>query len=438
MNTNPTPARRKLLLTALLLFTAPAVVWLLLLDMKPAVTHPGQLTNEQRMRVEQVIVDNSPPRFQRSGDSEVVLTDDELDLLAALTLESIPGLHDVAVRFDLAGPDIDLLLTRPVHTGPVTWFLNVRARLGISDNRLVVRNLHAGQLPVPGPIQRMLMQRADTTLSSYSIDYRELLELQNNITSLSLSDNGLNVHLRWQPTVITELRSHAQQIFVSPEDRERLIHYYRKIRLIGNSHATDERSISVHLYLQELFAHASERIQLGRDPVAENRSLLQALALYVNNLELATLVHDVPADLRTAHRTQTLTLISRNDLTRHFITSAAITASAGAAIAEVLANSKELHDARFNTGFSFSDITANTAGVMFGQTATADAALARHLQHHIVEADDEHAYMPPVDRSEDGLSESEFTERYGDRESEAFRQRMALIEQQVSALSLYR
>lgn len=437
MDTHHKPVRGTLLFVGLLLVMAAAVIWLLLFDLQPAVSHPGALTHEQRIQVEQIIVDNSPPRFQRSGDSQVVLTADELDLLVALALESIPGLHEVSARFDLSGPDIRLQLTRPVRTGPVTWFLNIHSRLGIDDDQLSVRSLRAGQFPIPQPIQRMLLQSADTSLRSYSIDYRELLELQESITSLALVNHQLSAHLKWQPEVITELRSQAQQMFVSAEDRERLIHYYRTILGISVELAGTGRSSSVHTYLQLLFAEASKRTERGEDPVTENRSLLQALALYVNDLELATLVHDAPADLRSSRRSHAVTLVNRTDLTRHFVTSAAITASAGATIADVLANSKELHDARYSTGFSFSDITANTAGVMLGQSATTGTVAAGLLQQRIMEAEDERAYMPTVDRSEDGLSETEFTEKYGNRDSEIYRQRIRIIEQQISSLPLY-
>ena len=96
----------------------------------------------------------------------------------------------------------------------------------------------------------------------------------------------------------------------------------------------------------------------------ERESVLQALSLYVNDSDISTLL--AGRSPSATPRRINVTIQRRSDLAQHFTTSAAITASVGANIAGILSNSKEDYDARYRTGFSFSDLTANIAGVALG------------------------------------------------------------------------
>jgi hypothetical protein len=110
----------------------------------------------------------------------------------------------------------------------------------------------------------------------------------------------------------------------------------------------------------------------------------------------------------------------------------------GADIAGLLATSKEAHDARYRSGFSFSDLTANMAGVAFGSAATANASSARRLQANLAKATAETDYMPPVTRDNAGLSEDDFLQLYQDRTSPAYRERLSAIDAQLAALPIYK
>ena len=114
-----------------------------------------------------------------------------------------------------------------------------------------------------------------------------------------------------------------------------------------------------------------------------------------------------------------------------------MTASVGAGVAGLLSTSKEAHDARYRTGFSFSDLTANSAGVALGKAATSSAQAARELQARLAAAGLETDYMPPVSRDNAGLTEDDFSAQYTDRNSDAYASRISAIESEISALPIY-
>jgi len=116
--------------------------------------------------------------------------------------------------------------------------------------------------------------------------------------------------------------------------------------------------------------------------------------------------------------------------------SAAIAASAGAAMAEVISIYKEVHDSRFRTGFSFTDIAANQAGSLLGMLATRSGRDARLFQDIIKDSQASTDYLPPVG-TYDGMTEAEFIEAYGSRDSEAYQARLAEITDRIATSPIY-
>lgn len=107
-------------------------------------------------------------------------------------------------------------------------------------------------------------------------------------------------------------------------------------------------------------------------------------------------------------------------------------------MAGILSNSKEAHDARYRSGFSFSDITANIAGVALGTAATSNPADAHTLQQRLAAATLETDYMPLVTMDYAGaMMEEEFSRQYQDRTSQAYLDRIAAIDEEIAALPIY-
>lgn len=410
----------------------------LILSTRPLVAHGGELSASEIRQVEQWIVDNSPSRFETQGVRELSLTDQQLNLLSAFALSNVSQLQSIAVDFDIDGDQASALASIPRQLGPITLYLNLRANFAQQQGRARLLELYAGRLSVPRPVLRAAERIAGYQLASASPASRELAEARHSVVSYNLDDDRLHLRLEWAPEILSRLRSQAQQVLLSEEDRVRIIAYHNRINELAAGASEVRRQVSMQVFLPDLFMLAHERSTLpGADAVSENRTLLQALSFFVNDLPVTRILGVRTNESVPANPSMIVMLYQRHDLSRHFISAAAIAASAGVGIAEVLSNSKEVHDARYGTGFSFSDMTANVAGATLGELSTASQASALRIQQLLMDAVSESDYMPEPLTDSDGMDEESFVARFGDRTSAAYQQRLQQIEHSVMSLPLY-
>lgn len=428
------------LLTLLMTLLVLALLASSTLSLSPSVDHPGPLTNEDVREIEQLIADNSPARFRSSGERELSLTARELTLLSNFALANLPRFHDIGITFEIAGSSAHAWLSIPQGIGLATVYLNLRAGFEQQEGRARLISLHAGWLPIPRWVMRAAEQIAGQRLATASTASQELAELRHTVDITALRDNMLHLKLQWEPEALTRIRNRAQQVLVSHDDRERVLAYYAKIGQLAGTLRADRRSASLQALLPDLFSLALQRTDADSDAdaIAENRALLQALSVFVNNLQISQLISELPDDYAAEQPADLrVTLFRRQDLSQHFVTSAAITASTGADIALVLANTKEVYDARHRSGFSFSDMTANAAGVALGESATRDGHSARQLQIRLATATTETDYMPAPKTDADDLNEQQFAESFVDRNSELYNARLAEIDAMVTVLPIH-
>lgn len=124
------------------------------------------------------------------------------------------------------------------------------------------------------------------------------------------------------------------------------------------------------------------------------------------------------------------TLCGRRDWMQHFSVSATLTAHLGSEAAERLGILKESLDARpGGSGFSFTDIAADYAGILLAEHLLADKGKARLTS--IAERFKGTDYMPEVRDLEDGLSQERFKQKYGAVDDARFRKTCEAIRMRV-------
>lgn len=420
-----------------LLLSAPVIVLVLALQTAPSVVAQPELNRTELARIEQLLLENTPESPGYPSVQQLHLNEAELNLLLRYGFE-VMGLEAdwlaaAALQENILSTDLS------VHIGPgrLPLYMNLRAEFGTHDNALLLDTLYFGELKVPDRFLQFALDKLRAEMQSSTSAYEDFSQLFRNVESVGLTQEAMTVTLNWDPALIARIASQTQQLFISDKDQQLIRDHYQRIGDIVTTIPADLRAVSLNTLLVPLFTAALENSRAGSDPVAENRAIFQALAVYVNNENIATLISQDKARTVQTPAFIEVRLQRRQDLAQHLVAIAAITASAGADIAVMLSTTKEAYDARYRSGFSFSDLTANTVGVTMSRLATRDRETALIMQERLSRITNEADYMPQVGNNRDGLSETDFNAMYQDRSSAEYQLRVTEIEELVAARPLF-
>ncbi len=130
----------------------------------------------------------------------------------------------------------------------------------------------------------------------------------------------------------------------------------------------------------------------------------------------------------------TPTMLKRHNVTRHFTISAALAVLSGPQGAEAVGLGREILDSRGGDGFSFTDLCADMAGVLFAtHVREADIPLEEVAARFKVED-----YVPKLEGLPDDLPWETFVKQYGQPGSESFQRQRADLFHRILALPPYR
>ena len=420
-----------------IILSGPFIILLLAVQTEPAVTNPPALTSNEISRVEQLLLKSAPQSPSARSEQKLQLNADELNLLLSYSINMTRLSPEWAAVLTLADNTVNTKLTFQLVDGWIPLYLNFGVNLILNDSLLVLDKLVVGKLQVPNG----LLELASTSMRSYldgeNKTYQNFSELIANVDQISVIQDRIYVTLQWDPILISRISEQAQQLFISDEDQQRIMEHYRLISEIAAAIPANLRAVSLNTFLVPMFTAVNEKSKSGSDPIAENRTLFQTLAIYVNHEDISQLLGETLAKEMQPAKYIEVRLQRRQDLAQHLVSIAAITASTGADFAQLLSTTKEAYDARYRSGFSFSDLTANTVGVYLASYSTQDPATAIEMQKRLATLQTESDYMPEVGDNRDGISESDFAAIYSDRNSPEYQRRLADIQALIETRALF-
>jgi hypothetical protein len=145
----------------------------------------------------------------------------------------------------------------------------------------------------------------------------------------------------------------------------------------------------------------------------------------------------VESDDERAQRIRLLgnpTIWKRRDLAQHFVVSAYLAAGVGTEAAKAAGLAKEFLDAQGDSGFSFADLAADRAGILFAGGVLNRRFPLRSLSENFAVS----TYVPSVDGLPEGLSLAELASQFGTQEDDRFRDKLRAIDQRLRDLPPYR
>jgi hypothetical protein len=129
----------------------------------------------------------------------------------------------------------------------------------------------------------------------------------------------------------------------------------------------------------------------------------------------------------------TASLFGRRDLCQHFAVSCALADLVGPELARQAGLAKELQDMKGTSGFSFSDLAADYAGVELVERLRSDVHLLARVRQNFRTAD----YVPKPDGMPDGLTAKDFAAKFGSVADTRFRAKSAELRELVTKLGGY-
>ena len=419
------------------MLSGPFIVLLLAVQTEPAVTNAPALTSNEISRVEQLLLRSAPQSPSARSEQNLQLNADELNLLLSYSINMTRLSPEWAAVLTLADNTVNTKLTFQLVDGWIPLYLNFGVDLILNDSLLVLDKLVVGKLQVPNGLLELASTSMRSYLDSENKAYQDFSELIASVDQVSVIQDRIYVTLQWDPILISRISEQAQQLFISDEDQQRIMEHYRLISEIAATIPANLRAVSLNTFLVPMFTAANEKSKSGSDPIAENRTLFQTLAIYVNHEDISQLLGETLAKEMQPAKYIEVRLQRRQDLAQHLVSIAAITASTGADFAQLLSTTKEAYDARYRSGFSFSDLTANTVGVYLASYSTQDPATAIEMQKRLATLQTESDYMPEVGDNRDGISESDFAAIYSDRNSPEYQRRLADIQALIKTRALF-
>ena len=363
------------------------------------------------------------PRKMPSGVLRTLqLGQDDLNLAVAYLASRSPKTRAQVVLQDGSAT---LRASTFLPPNPFGDYLNIQAVLRETPGTPLVEQLLLGRLTVPPRIANQLLRfalwRLQASPASAAADSIQHVGVRNGV---------LSVQFVWNDAIPAQL-----QAALVPADVQARLQAYQG-RLVEIAAAPGPRNLALGALAQPLFELAALRSDDKNSLADEHRAALVALAFYVNGKGLGAILPAARDWPRPALRTTTLA--GRTDTAQHFSISAALAASAGSPLADMVGVYKELDDAQGGSGFSFNDLAADRAGTRLGELATGGAAAQAKLQKRLDQGMGDADLLPKVSDLPEDLQTAEFQKRFGGVDGPGYKKMAAEIERRIAALGLYR
>lgn len=402
----------------LLLAAAIVVPWLAL-DDAPSIEPPAEFRRTDLVWVRSLFQKHDP----RGQTPDVVQTIrlDEADLNRllnyAVKLRRVSG-----VAAELTPGQATLIASIAVPANPFGRYLNVRAEVADVPDGIRIRSLTLGSLPLPSFVADGLARLAHRRLlrdDTYAT-------LAAAFARINFDENQAVLDYRWQPRLLTQLERKSVELLIPPEEQALLLAYAQRLDTMIRRHPYGTK-LPLAEVIAPLFAdaHATDG-----DAIAENRAAFTALGAYLTGISVAKLLEGDDRSIRRAPRVL-LTLHGRRDFAEHFVISAAITVNGGSRLANAIGLIKEEEDAGKGSGFSFTDLAANRAGVRLGESASGPQAM--RLRQKLGASREDAELLPDFSDLPEFMPQAEFDRRFGPVGSPRYRAMIGLIDARLDA-----
>ena len=419
---------RKLVRAIVVLVLITGVLSFLLVEQEP-ITSNSDLSNTQKAgatdllkRINQHILSGS--------DTTLEIDEDDLNGIMRLGTITYPIFHgQVKVNTTRA------IFKYSIQIADTGLYLNIRSRLTPSDQGLNWSSSKIGKIPIPSAATNYLF----TATARQILGREDADNLLSGVQQVEMSTRKMLVHYT-TPVGADKGIARATHKFLETNGKNingQKVQYYLD-RLIDFQHKKQPQPLAN--VLSYLIAEAYVQTQSQKnDPAVENTAAIIALGIHVEKDLFRHFVVDIDISGQQEAGLPDYRILDRPDLAKHFVYSAVLHLLADENSSIEIGEFKEMLDTEpGQSGFSFTDLAANRAGVKFSKTASENPQSALLLQTRVFHKGlQESAFFPSIADLPEGLSEQEFRTRYKNRTSASFQKVVTQIDERLNQKSLY-
>lgn len=324
--------------------------------------------------------------------------------------------------------------TYQLQTGILPLYINVKIVV-LEGETLLIDSLTIGDLPVPGNFALGIARSLANAYTSSEVGTKAI----ETVKAVSVDNAGMQLSLAPLDSLLREFKN--IETGGSRQDTRilkiRIAHY---LRLLDGMYVPIDqgknRQPSLSIYLHAVMKEAAVLSQQG-SATLENEAAILALAIYAGSGRFTTLIGDLSFAIdKIPAASPKPVLNNRQDLSLHFIFSAAIKLLSQKGISIAVGEFKELMDrGKGGSGYSFIDLAADLSGAHFADLAV-NPKTAQKLQLVMQAPANEALFMVNIDGLAEGLSKNEFSEQFGEVDSERYQQVVDDINQRINNLAI--
>jgi hypothetical protein len=428
--------KRFIKVAAAVLLSSFCLSVILLVDFSPIVTKNAHQQVKNAENVSELISQLKNSLRNRYQSQQIDISYSQAESLLGFTQRALPNLNsDIKLSEDNAEMLISYQLTDYLFYS----YLNVSIKV-IEANYLNIDSVSVGTITVPGKwvlngLEFLVNYNTNSQVATKAI--QQIAKTDVSPDQIIISLNPLDPLLKELKNIETSDYSDERQLL-----RKKTVHYLKLLDSapLTNDLAMQNKEISLSYYLHKVMLEAQimsaeDRQENSNSAILENEAAIMALAIYAGHPRFSTLSGDLSFavdPIPTARKKPVLA--NRQDLSLHFIFSAAIKLLSDQGISIAVGEFKELMDrGNGGSGYSFIDLTADMAGANFA-TLAVDPKTAKQIQNIMSVEANEALFFPNIDGFDEGMNKSQFRQKYSDIESAEYLEVINEIERRMSRL----
>ena len=410
----------------------------LLIDLSPTVSKNAHAQVENAENVSTLIGQLRKSFRNRYQPQQIDVSYSQAESLLGFTQRALPN---VSSELKLTESNAEIMVSYELPSYLFSPYINFSINV-VQDNRLHIESVSIGAVEIPGSwalgwVEALANSYTNSEVASKAIQLVAKTEISANQVIISL--NPLDSLLRELKNIKTSGDGNEMQLL-----RIKTAHYLRVLDNLPSpvDIRLKNKDTSLSYYLHQVMLEAktmSAKDPLGNSNSAtlENEAAIMALAIYVGHRRFSTLFGDLSFavdPIPTAQRKPVLA--KRQDLSLHFIFSAAIKLLSEQGISVAVGEFKELMDrGKGGSGYSFIDLTADMAGANFAALAV-DPRTAEKIQDIMSAEANELLFFPSIDGFDEGMDKLKFRQKYTNIESREYLTVVEEIEKRMSELPI--